>query len=81
MEGSRVSPVCLTILHTQGALTSDLIALEFVFLVFLASVVRNSEAIFVLRAMLCLCRLCWHCWRPLHQYVLRRDARTVPRRR
>lgn len=43
MEGSRVSPVCLTILHTQGILTSDLIVLEFAFLGFLASVVRNSE--------------------------------------
>lgn len=43
MEGSRDFPVCLTILHTQSVLTSDLIALEFAFLVFLASVVRNSE--------------------------------------
>lgn len=42
MEGSRVSSVCLAILHTQGVLTGDLVALEFAFLVFLASVVRNS---------------------------------------
>lgn len=41
MEGSRVSSVCLAILHTQGVLTGDLVALEFAFLVFLASVVRN----------------------------------------
>lgn len=43
MEGSRISPACLAILHTQGVLTSNLIALEFASLVFLASVVRHSE--------------------------------------
>lgn len=43
MEGSRLSAACLTILHTQGVLTSSLIALEFAFLVFLASVFRHAE--------------------------------------
>lgn len=43
MEGSRISPVCIAILHTQGVLPSSFIALEFAFLVYPACVARHSE--------------------------------------
>lgn len=59
MEGRRVSPVCLAILHTQVVLTSSLIALEFAFLVFLASVVRNSEKEVGMAAVLMLVHMPW----------------------
>lgn len=42
MEGSRSSPFCLAILHTQCVLTSNLIALEFAFSFFLP-LAKNSE--------------------------------------